>query len=59
MGKRVGLLGFPLAHSFSPKYFKAKFKDLDLDDYVYNAIPIASVHGFKHLPKNDLIAQIN
>ena len=54
MIKRFGLLGFPLVHSFSPKYFKAKFKELDLDDHVYHAIPIASVEGFKYLPKDDL-----
>lgn len=54
MSKRFGLLGFPLAHSFSPKYFKAKFKELELDDHVYHAIPIASVDGFKYLPKENL-----
>lgn len=33
--RRFGLLGFPLSHSFSQKYFTEKFAQLGLNDCVY------------------------
>lgn len=54
MKKRLGLIGFPLGHSFSPKYFKTKFDCDGIKDWQYKAYPIASVDGFKHLEKDQL-----
>jgi shikimate dehydrogenase len=38
-----GLIGFPLAHSFSPAYFKDKFQREGLTDYRYEAFPLSSI----------------
>lgn len=41
--KRFGLIGYPLSHSFSKKYFTEKFKREGLKDHVYDLFPIASI----------------
>ncbi len=33
--KTYGIIGFPLTHSFSPRYFAHKFQQTGLDDYQY------------------------
>lgn len=40
---RFGLIGFPLAHSFSPAYFKDKFQREGLADYRYEAFPLSAI----------------
>lgn len=49
--REFGLIGKPLGHSFSPKYFAQKFKSEGIMDAVYNAFPLDSI---QELP--DLIA---
>ena len=44
--KRLGLIGYPLEHSFSPAYFKEKFQREGLTDYSYEAFPISSIEQF-------------
>ncbi|MES2330975.1 MAG: shikimate dehydrogenase [Bacteroidota bacterium] len=41
--RRFGLLGYPLTHSFSQKYFTEKFEKLGLTDCVYENFSLASV----------------
>ena len=41
--RRFGLIGYPLAHSFSPAYFKEKFQREGLADYRYEAFPLSSI----------------
>lgn len=41
--KRFGLIGYPLSHSFSKKYFTEKFEKAGLKDHVYDLFPIASI----------------
>jgi shikimate dehydrogenase len=41
--KRFGLIGYPLSHSFSKKYFTEKFDKAGLKDHVYELFPIASI----------------
>ncbi|HUQ64546.1 MAG TPA: shikimate dehydrogenase [Flavitalea sp.] len=41
--QRFGLIGYPLSHSFSKKYFTEKFQREGLKDHVYDLFPIASV----------------
>ena len=41
--KNYGLIGYPLAHSFSPAYFKEKFQREGLADYRYEAFPLSSI----------------
>lgn len=43
MIKSYGLIGFPLSHSFSKKYFTEKFQREGLVDYAYELYPIASI----------------
>lgn len=43
-----GLIGYPLSHSFSKKYFGEKFADLGIADAFYELFPIASIEA---LPK--------
>ena len=41
--QHFGLIGYPLAHSFSPAYFKEKFLREGLADYRYEAFPLSSI----------------
>lgn len=41
--KRFGLIGYPLSHSFSKKYFTEKFQNEGLKDHVYDLFPIPSI----------------
>lgn len=41
--RRFGLIGFPLSHSFSKKYFTEKFARLGLTDCVYENFSLASI----------------
>jgi shikimate dehydrogenase len=41
--RRFGLLGYPLSHSFSQKYFTEKFAELGLTDCVYENFSLASI----------------
>jgi len=43
-----GLIGYPLSHSFSQKYFEKKFKEENLTDCLFKNFPIASID---ELPK--------
>jgi shikimate dehydrogenase len=44
--KRFGLIGYPLTHSFSQKYFSEKFARLGLKDHIYDLFPIDSIEQF-------------
>lgn len=48
--KLYGLIGFPLSHSFSPDYFKQKFKLLSLNNHRFELFEIASLNAFNQLP---------
>jgi shikimate dehydrogenase len=39
-----GLIGYPLSHSFSKKYFTEKFEQAGLTDCRYELFPIATIH---------------
>src|SRR5687768_16959534 len=40
---KLGLIGFPLSHSFSQKYFSEKFMNLGLEDWIYELYPIQNL----------------
>lgn len=44
-----GLIGYPLSHSFSKKYFTEKFEREGLTDHAYELFPIESFSGFDEL----------
>lgn len=50
--KQLGLIGYPLTHSFSKKYFTEKFEQLQLKEYHYELFSIENIEMFP-----DLIAQ--
>ncbi len=42
-----GLIGYPLTHSFSGKYFEQKFRSLGLHDHAYNLYPLPDLTDFR------------
>lgn len=44
--KKYGLIGFPLTHSFSKKYFTKKFETEQIKDNVYELFEIDSLNNF-------------
>ncbi|WP_293743863.1 shikimate dehydrogenase [uncultured Pedobacter sp.] len=50
--KTYGLIGYPLSHSFSKKYFTEKFHNEGITDHQYELFPIADI---KSLP--DLLSE--
>jgi shikimate dehydrogenase len=47
--KRYGLIGYPLGHSFSKKYFTEKFSREGINDSVYENFPIADIADLTNL----------
>ena len=47
--RRFGLIGFPLSHSFSEKYFAEKFRNEGITDVSYENFPLESIHEFPGL----------
>ncbi len=44
-----GLIGYPLSHSFSQKFFEEKFKKENITDAVYQNFPIRSIQDIDEL----------
>ncbi|GAC1426869.1 MAG: shikimate dehydrogenase [Chitinophagaceae bacterium] len=58
--RQFGLIGYPLSHSFSKKYFTEKFEREELHDCLYENYPIASIDELTDLLKNNpLLEGIN
>ncbi len=47
--RKFGLIGYPLSHSFSKKYFEEKFRREGISDCSYDLFPISSVGELKEL----------
>ncbi|WP_158825961.1 shikimate dehydrogenase family protein [Mucilaginibacter lacusdianchii] len=47
--KQYGLIGYPLSHSFSKKYFTEKYEQLGLTDHVYDLLEIKNLSDFPEL----------
>ncbi|WKV13004.1 shikimate dehydrogenase [Marivirga harenae] len=52
--KTYGLIGFPLKHSFSGKYFSEKFKKENIQVCEYRLFPLESVGEFDELKQQDI-----
>jgi shikimate dehydrogenase len=51
--KLLGLIGYPLSHSFSKKYFSQKFENEGLTaDWQYELFPIETINAFPELLKS-------
>jgi shikimate dehydrogenase len=51
--RHFGLIGFPLSHSFSKKYFTEKFSNEGINDCSYELYPIEKAADFVDIFKND------
>ncbi|MBO9572325.1 MAG: shikimate dehydrogenase [Chitinophagaceae bacterium] len=49
--RRFGLIGYPLGHSFSKKYFTEKFEKEGIADCIFELFPIESIDEFPSLIK--------
>ncbi|QJD95910.1 shikimate dehydrogenase [Mucilaginibacter robiniae] len=47
--KKYGLIGYPLSHSFSQRYFEEKFAKEGITDAEYKLYPLQSVQDFQDL----------
>jgi shikimate dehydrogenase len=48
-----GLIGYPLSHSFSQKYFEEKFKREEITDCRYELFPLKSIDNLKEILKQN------
>ncbi len=53
MEKLLGLVGYPLSHSFSERYFAEKFAREHIQHYSYKAFPISNIDEFPELLKHN------
>ena len=51
--KTYGLIGYPLSHSFSQKYFTEKFVREHITDYEFKKFPLEDINNFPALIKNN------
>ena len=51
--KLFGLIGFPLGHSFSKKYFDKKFNDEKFTDCSFELFPLKEINEFQKLVKEN------
>jgi shikimate dehydrogenase len=49
--KLLGLIGYPLSHSFSAGYFSEKFRKEGIRDFEYRNFPLQNLSGFRELIK--------
>ncbi|MEZ5197898.1 MAG: shikimate dehydrogenase [Bacteroidales bacterium] len=58
--KLYGLIGYPLSHSFSQKYFKDKFKKESLKEFKYENFELKSIGEFHNLiQQQPILAGLN
>jgi shikimate dehydrogenase len=51
--KKLGLIGYPLTHSFSAKYFAEKFKKEGIEGYTYENFEIPKIEDFTEIIENN------
>ncbi|MEM6319570.1 MAG: shikimate dehydrogenase [Bacteroidota bacterium] len=49
INRQLGLIGYPLSHSFSKKYFSKKFLEEKIEGYHYELYPIPTIADIKDL----------
>ncbi|MBL0308963.1 MAG: shikimate dehydrogenase [Bacteroidetes bacterium] len=50
--RKFGLIGYPLSHSFSQKYFEEKFRQQKITDCSYDLFPLKTIDSFPSLIKS-------
>jgi shikimate dehydrogenase len=56
---KYGLIGFPLSHSFSKRFFTDKFKNEGIEGSSYDNFPIEDIAGFPELIKSKMPCGLN
>jgi shikimate dehydrogenase len=51
--KKLGLIGYPLGHSFSKRYFTEKFKTESITNFEYELYPIENIEQFTDLLRDN------
>ncbi len=51
MNKKLGLIGYPLSHSFSERYFREKFLREEITGFEYRNYPLRQIAGIEGLVK--------
>lgn len=57
--EKFGLVGYPLGHSFSKKFFSQKFKDLGLTNHKYDLLELENLKEFPSLWNNPDLRGVN
>ncbi|MFT6865777.1 MAG: shikimate dehydrogenase [Cyclobacteriaceae bacterium] len=57
--RKFGLIGFPLGHSFSKKYFTEKFQNLGLTDHQYELFEMPDLGSFMELWNDSDLVGVN
>ena len=57
--RKFGLIGYPLGHSFSKKYFTEKFSREEITDCVYDNYPLTSLDQLPELIHNEKLEGLN
>jgi shikimate dehydrogenase len=57
--RKFGLIGYPLSHSFSQKYFTEKFQQLNITDSRYELYPIGDISDVKDLLRDPELCGLN
>lgn len=57
---KLGLIGYPISHSFSKKYFQEKFEKENIKNYEYDLYPLEKIEDFPLLlQKNPELVGLN
>jgi len=51
--KKLGLIGYPVGHSYSKKYFSEKFEKENLPEWAYELYPIEKIEKLKSFLKSE------
>lgn len=57
--RHFGLIGYPLSHSFSKRYFSEKFQKEHIADCVYENYPLPSIRLFPQLIEKEHVEGLN
>lgn len=57
--KKLGLIGFPLTHSFSKKYYESKFEKENIKNIYYDLFSIESINRFSDILKTPKLIGVN
>jgi shikimate dehydrogenase len=57
--RKFGLIGYPLGHSFSEKYFREKFRQASIGDCIYSNYELAAISDLTEILKDPELQGLN